>query len=265
MANYRQIHVSIWKDTWFLDLEPDEKLLFIYLFSNESSSLSGIYRVSRKVVAFETGLDKARVDEVLSKFSAAGKVQNEGDIIWIVNMRRFHETKSIKVQTRISGDIADVPDCQIKRNYIAYHEGNIRYRYPIDTAPQLKEKEQEEKQEEEYEQEDLEKITNAVASKNIQPFRILYDAFLEASNCKESLINPPKAADAINLWLKEKITPEEVKQAVEEMQQKELTIVGPWSVTNAINIVRAKGRGKKKEVTRSSEEARSKYAAWNKQ
>lgn len=31
MANYRQIHTQIWRDNWFLDLEADEKLLFIYL------------------------------------------------------------------------------------------------------------------------------------------------------------------------------------------------------------------------------------------
>ena len=147
MANFRQIHVSIWKDSWFLDLEPDEKLLFIYLFSNESTSLSGIYRVSRKVIAFETGLDKQRINEILEKFCTVGKVYNENDIIWIVNMRKFHETKSRKVQIRINGDVSNIPDCDIKSKYIAYHNGKIPYPYPMDTTPQLKEDEKEDEDE----------------------------------------------------------------------------------------------------------------------
>jgi len=141
MANYRQIHVSIWKDTWFLDLEPDEKLLFIYLFSNESSSLSGMYRLSTKVICFETGIDKARMAEILAKFKAAGKVHHDGDIIWIVNMRKFHETTSYKVQQHINNDIASIPDCELKRKYIAYQQANIPYPYPMDTQPPKEEEE----------------------------------------------------------------------------------------------------------------------------
>jgi len=52
MADYRQIHTRIWKDSWFIELEPCDKLLFIYLFSNERASVSGIYDISIKVMAF---------------------------------------------------------------------------------------------------------------------------------------------------------------------------------------------------------------------
>jgi DnaD/phage-associated family protein len=143
MANFRQIHVSIWKDAWFLDLEPDEKLLFVYLFSNESTSLSGIYRLARKVMHFETGLTKERASEILDKFQEAGKVYYQGDIVWIVNMRKYHETKSSKVATRIKKDLELIPDCELKQKYIAYCTPNIPYGYPMDTPPQLKEDEKE--------------------------------------------------------------------------------------------------------------------------
>ena len=109
---------------------------------------------------------------------------------------------------------------------------------------------------------ELEKATAAVAAKNVQPFGLLYDAFLEATKISQTMLNERKAADTIREWVTAKITPEEVKQAVEEMQQKELTIVGPWSVTNAINIVRSKGNGKKKAATHNAPEARRKYAEW---
>jgi len=143
MANYRQIHVSIWKDEWFLDLEPSEKLLFIYLFSNEATSLAGIYKLPMKVILFETGLDRKFVEDTLAKFELVNKVFYENGIVWVLNMRRYHETSSIKVQHRINHDIALIPDCPLK----------IRYLYGMDTRPQLKEEEEEEEEEKEKEKE----------------------------------------------------------------------------------------------------------------
>ena len=42
MPGYRQLHTHIWSDNWFAELEPDLKLLFIYLFSNERASICGL-------------------------------------------------------------------------------------------------------------------------------------------------------------------------------------------------------------------------------
>lgn len=149
MANFRQIHVSIWKDSWFCELSPDEKLLFIYLFSNESTSLSGIYKITKKFISFETGINRKRVDEILVKFEADNKVFYEGDTVWVVNMPKYHATKSAKVQKRIYEDFLLIPDSEIKNKYIGYYRLNIPYRYPIDTSPQLKENENEDEKENE--------------------------------------------------------------------------------------------------------------------
>ena len=233
MPNFRQIHVSIWKDSWFLDLEPDEKLLFIYLFSNESTSLSGIYKLPTKVICFETGIDSARFHEIMDKFAKDGKVYHEGDIIWTVNMRKFHATKSIKVIVRISNDIDMIPDCELKKKYIAYHSPKIPYPYPSDTQPQLKE--------DEYEKEDEKEDEKY----NDEPFRILYDAFLEATNMHETMLNGAKAVDEITKrWIPGGVTPDEVRNAAKELLSKDYNISGPWSLTNSINMLKAKGSKK---------------------
>ncbi len=49
MADFRNIHTHIWKDAWFCELQPDEKLLFIYLFSNERASVCGMYEYGPSV------------------------------------------------------------------------------------------------------------------------------------------------------------------------------------------------------------------------
>lgn len=125
MAIYRQIHTQIWKDGWFLDLSPEEKLLFIYLFSNERTSVAGIYDISIKVIAFETDLDGKIIKAAFEKFAKAGKVFYEDGIVWVKNLRKYNATNSIKVLERIRRDIEALPDCPIKKRYIA--EEDIPY------------------------------------------------------------------------------------------------------------------------------------------
>jgi hypothetical protein len=120
MANYRQIHVSIWKDEWFLDLDPDEKLLFIYLFSNENTSLSGIYKLAFKVICFETCLDREFVKNALDKFEQAGKVYYRNGVVWVKKMRDYNRGGET-VWKRILADVDSIPDCEIKRMYLDYY------------------------------------------------------------------------------------------------------------------------------------------------
>jgi hypothetical protein len=117
MANYRQIHTKIWKDQWFLDLDPEHKLLFIYLFGNERASISGIYELPKRVIAFETGLDMETLDRGLRLFEEAQKAYVRDGVVWVRNLRKYHETKSPKVQTRILSDIEEIKDCELKGIY----------------------------------------------------------------------------------------------------------------------------------------------------
>lgn len=127
---FRQIHTQIWKDDYFLELTPEEKLLFIYLFSNENTSLTGLYKISMRVICFETGLEQNKVIDTLKKFEQAGKVCYEGGLMWVVNMRKYHETRSPKIKTAIDNDLAKIPDCPLKKRYLS---GKIPYVYPMDT------------------------------------------------------------------------------------------------------------------------------------
>lgn len=127
---FRQIHTQIWKDDYFLELAPEEKLLFIYLFSNENTSLTGLYKISMRVICFETGLDQRFVADTLSKFEQAGKVCYENNLMWVINMRKYHETRSPTIKTAIAKDLARIPDCPLKKRYLS---GDIPYAYPMHT------------------------------------------------------------------------------------------------------------------------------------
>lgn len=139
MANYRQIHTQIWRDNWFLDLEPDEKLLFIYLFSNDNSNLAGLYELHDRIIMLETGLDSSRIKEIVTKFESAGKVFYRDGVVWIVNMQKYHSNAGEKVKKNIETIVMGIPDCEVKQKYCIANEieGNntpsIPYVYPIDT------------------------------------------------------------------------------------------------------------------------------------
>lgn len=159
MAEYRQIHTRIWKDSWFLGLEPAHKLLFIYLFGNERASVAGIYELPLPVICFETGLEAAVVQTGLDIFVQAGKVFYEKDVIWVVNLRKYNDSGSSKVRVKIDKDVAAVPAGPIKTLYSEHYQSG----YPIQRQNQPKipypalaneqEKEQEKDKENEQEQE----------------------------------------------------------------------------------------------------------------
>jgi hypothetical protein len=155
MANFRQIHVSTWKDPWFLELDPLEKVLFIYLFSNESTSLAGIYEISFRVICFETGLEPEFVKKALAKFAEDDKVFYEDGIIWVKNLRKYNASSSEKVQIRIRGDVAKIPECPIKQRYISYYNPNIPYTDPTDTLSLEEEEEEEMKKNEEEKEKEI--------------------------------------------------------------------------------------------------------------
>jgi len=118
-GTFRQIHTRIWDDPWFQDLLPEEKLLFIYLFSNERAALCGLYELSLKTMAFETGLRTDAITLALHRFSLAGKAFYEAPYVWVPNLRKYNETASEKVQIRIAKELAAIPDCALKRRYVA--------------------------------------------------------------------------------------------------------------------------------------------------
>lgn len=123
MADFRNIFTRIWNDKWFSKLQPDEKLLFIYLFSNERSSVCGMYELPFRTIVFETGINNDRVIEILSRFEKDKKVYYSDEIIWVVNFKKYNNSgNSAKVKIRIMKDLEILPNCEIKKMYYLYEK-----------------------------------------------------------------------------------------------------------------------------------------------
>lgn len=149
MAEYRTIHTKMWRDSWYSELDVEGKLLWVYLITNQAASLTGIYHLPIRYAAFETGLGPERVETLLAQFVLSGKIEYENEIVWIHKMRKYQaqNESSPKIKPRIEKDLAEIPDCKIKRMYIE--------QYSIDTIsiPSHTEQEQEQDTETEHDTE----------------------------------------------------------------------------------------------------------------
>ena len=69
MAIYRHVHVEFWKDPKVLEeLTPEDKLFFIYLLTNPNTTQIGVYKITKKQIAFELGYSIESVNALMDRF-----------------------------------------------------------------------------------------------------------------------------------------------------------------------------------------------------
>ena len=69
----RSINTRMWADEWFESLNQDEKLLWLYLLTNQYTNLLGIYEVSQSRISFETGISRETLSKAFEGFQRVGK------------------------------------------------------------------------------------------------------------------------------------------------------------------------------------------------
>src|SRR3972149_7058422 len=79
---FRQIHTSIWSESWFEALSPDAKLIFLYLITQGNISACGHLIATQERIAFDTKISleqvKVAVDSLYDKVHYAN-----GSGFWI--------------------------------------------------------------------------------------------------------------------------------------------------------------------------------------
>ena len=74
MATYRPFQCAFWRDDFVLELSPEEKFFYIYLFTNEQVTMCGIYKLSKKVACFDTGYNLDTINKLIRRFTEYGKI-----------------------------------------------------------------------------------------------------------------------------------------------------------------------------------------------
>lgn len=117
------VDTKFWDDNYSSNLDPIEKLLFLYFLTNTSTNISGVYEIPIKKIAVETGIDKEMVLKILDRFSKDGKVFYYNGWLCLKNFVKNQNQNSPKVQAGIKNEIGLIP-----RDIL---EKFIGYGYPI--------------------------------------------------------------------------------------------------------------------------------------
>ena len=113
------INTRFWVDDYTSNLDPSEKLLFLYFLTNPYTDICGIYEVPLKHIALETGLDREMVIKIIDRFSRDGKVFYEKGWVGIKNFAK-HQLNNPKVKIGIENGLKQAPKEIIDRLSIDY-------------------------------------------------------------------------------------------------------------------------------------------------
>lgn len=127
MAKQRYINTRFWRDSYITELDPTEKLLFIYFLSNPDTNISGVYEIPLKIISADTGIDSEMVKKILKRFENDGRIKYEKGWIAIRNFT-LHQTISPKIKIGIETELNNAPDFMI--NWLNINE-KIGYVRPI--------------------------------------------------------------------------------------------------------------------------------------
>ncbi len=108
MAKQRMINTVFWRDEYVIDLDPLEKLIFLYALSCPDSNLSGIYRIPLKVFAADTGIDGDMIMKIMARFEESGKMKYNGCWLALKNFI-WHQKMSPNVVKSIIENIKEAP------------------------------------------------------------------------------------------------------------------------------------------------------------
>ena len=68
-GTFRQIYTSFWRNTYIQDeMTPEDKYFYLYLLTNDQTKQIGVYQVTQKQIAFDTGYSQESIKALLHRF-----------------------------------------------------------------------------------------------------------------------------------------------------------------------------------------------------
>lgn len=87
----RIIHTKFWKDTFVSDLNPSEKLIFLYLLTNDRVNIIHCYECADREILFDTGVTRDALESAKIKLSAGGKVYFFQNYVFLANAEKYEQ------------------------------------------------------------------------------------------------------------------------------------------------------------------------------
>lgn len=110
MAKQRILNTKFWSDPFVQELSASEKLLYVYLLTNEHTTVAGVYEITERTISFDTGLTLAQIKKGMDTLLIHNKVLFFEGWIVIKNFLRHQNLKSIKIKTGVVKILESLPE-----------------------------------------------------------------------------------------------------------------------------------------------------------
>lgn len=115
------VNTRFWNDGFISQLDPIEKLLFIYFITNEHTNICGIYELPLKIAAVETGIDPSMFEKILTRMK--DKILYIDGWVCVKNFPKHQSADNPKIKIGIEREMMAIPSHIVKKA--------IAYGYPI--------------------------------------------------------------------------------------------------------------------------------------
>jgi len=105
----RSVNTRFWDDTFISELNPSEKLLFLYLITNPLTNLLGIYEITMKRISFDTGLKTDTIQKGFERFGRVKKVFFVDNFIILPNWLK-NQRLNANMKIAVSKEFNSLPD-----------------------------------------------------------------------------------------------------------------------------------------------------------
>lgn len=136
MALYRSIQTNFWTDTKITDdFSPEERYLYLYLLTNQYTTLSGCYEITYRQIAFDTGLTagkvKEGVDALQGKHNAVRYSEGNREML-LLNWYKYNWTASEKFRKPLLAQIESVKTQEFREYLTARFNGTDTVQIPYE-------------------------------------------------------------------------------------------------------------------------------------
>lgn len=114
MAKQRYISTHFWDDSYIINLDPIEKLLYLYLLTNPLTDICGAYEINLRRIGLDTGIDREMVLKILDRFEKANKITYQNGWVLIHNFIK-NQASNPSVLAGIARSLNDCPDWVLDR------------------------------------------------------------------------------------------------------------------------------------------------------
>ena len=116
MGKMTWISSEIWSDTD--DLTNDEKILYIYLLTNEQRNIAGYYKINLGYMALDFGMTETRLEKMLMREQKYWVYDKDTRQVLIPKFTKYNIVKSKPQIAKLNAELKQLKPCPLHKRFV---------------------------------------------------------------------------------------------------------------------------------------------------